>query len=168
VDVSPRPRLEGRWKPMQPDDITLRAATRDDVPAIIALLADDPLGRTREDTGDPEIYLRAFDDMEAQGGNTALVAERAGTVIGCLQLTMIPGLSRRGMKRGQIEGVRVSAACRGLGIGERLIRHAMDIARAEGCGLVQFTSDVSRPDAHRFYERLGFVASHAGFKLTLI
>jgi ribosomal protein S18 acetylase RimI-like enzyme len=152
---------------VQPDDITIRSARRDDVPAIIALLADDPLGRTREDTGDPDTYLRAFDDMAAQGGNIALVAEQAGEIIGCLQLTMIPGLSRRGVKRGQIEGVRVSAACRGLGIGERLIRHAIDIARAEGCGLVQLTSDVSRPDAHRFYERLGFVASHAGFKLAL-
>ena len=160
-------RLEGRWKPVQSDDITIRPAARDDVPAIIALLADDPLGRTREDTGDPDIYLRAFDDMAAQGGNIALVAERGGEIVGCLQLTMIPGLSRRGAKRGQIEGVRVSAACRGLRIGERLIRHAIDIARAEGCGLVQLTSDVSRPDAHRFYERLGFVASHAGFKLAL-
>jgi ribosomal protein S18 acetylase RimI-like enzyme len=153
------------------DDITIRPATREDVPAIIALLADDPLGRTREDTDDPDTYLRAFDEMAAQGGNIALVADRdgAGTekIIGCLQLTMIPGLSRHGMKRGQIEGVRVSAACRGLGLGERLIRHAIDIARAEGCGLVQLTSDVSRPDAHRFYERLGFVASHAGFKLAL-
>jgi len=152
---------------VQSDDITIRPAARDDVPAIIALLADDPLGRTREDTGDPDIYLRAFDDMAAQGGNIALVAERGGEIVGCLQLTMIPGLSRRGAKRGQIEGVRVSAACRGLRIGERLIRHAIDIARAEGCGLVQLTSDVSRPDAHRFYERLGFVASHAGFKLAL-
>jgi ribosomal protein S18 acetylase RimI-like enzyme len=149
------------------DDITIRLARREDVPAIIALLADDLLGRTRENTSDPAPYLRAFDDMAAQGGNIALVAERAGEIIGCLQLTMIPGLSRHGIKRGQIEGVRVGGAHRGLKIGERLIRHAIDIAQSEGCGLVQLTSDVSRPDAHRFYERLGFVASHAGFKLTL-
>jgi ribosomal protein S18 acetylase RimI-like enzyme len=153
------------------EDIAIRPAMRDDVPAIVALLADDPLGATRETPGDLEPYLRAFDDMAAQGGNIALVAERTGPgaekIIGCLQLTMIPGLSRHGIKRGQIEGVRVSAACRGLRIGERLICHAIDIARAEGCGLVQLTSDVSRPDAHRFYERLGFVASHAGFKLAL-
>jgi ribosomal protein S18 acetylase RimI-like enzyme len=156
---------------MQSDDISIRPARRDDVPAIIALLADDPLGRGREDTTDPAPYLRAFDEMAAQGGNIALVAARDGPgteeIIGCLQLTLIPGLSRRGVKRGQIEGVRVSAACRGLRIGERLIRHAIDLARAEGCGLVQLTSDVSRPDAHRFYERVGFVASHTGFKLTL-
>lgn len=153
---------------MQPsNDITIRPANRDDMAAIVALLADDPLGRTREDPNDLSAYLAAFDDMATQGGNVTLVAEREGEVIGCLQLTIIPGLARRGAKRGQIEGVRVSAACRGLGIGERLIRHAIEAARAAGCTLVQLTSDNSRPDAHRFYERLGFVASHAGFKLML-
>jgi len=152
--------------PMQ-SEITIRPACRDDVPAIAALLADDALGATREDAGDIENYLRAFDEMTAQSGNMMLVAERAGFVVGCLQLTVIAGLSRHGMKRGQIEGVRVGVACRGLGIGERLIRHAIDMARAAGCGLVQLTSDVTRTDAHRFYQRLGFVASHAGFKLPL-
>jgi ribosomal protein S18 acetylase RimI-like enzyme len=152
-------------------DITIRSARREDVPAIAALLADDRLGRAREDIGDLDAYFRAFDDVAAQSGNTLFVAERAGAVpgeiIGCLQLTIIPGLSRRGMKRGLIEAVRVGAACRGLGIGELLIRHAIEIARAGGCGLVQLTSDNSRADAHRFYERLGFVASHVGFKLAL-
>jgi ribosomal protein S18 acetylase RimI-like enzyme len=109
--------------------------------------------------------------MAAQGGNEMLVAERAGPianeVVGCLQMTLIPGLSRHAAKRGLIEGVRVSAACRGLGIGERLIRHAIEASRAAGCSIVQLTSDNSRTDAHRFYERLGFVASHAGFKLAL-
>jgi ribosomal protein S18 acetylase RimI-like enzyme len=156
---------------MQSTDIAIRPAVRDDVPAIVALLAADPLGQTREDSGDIGPYLAAFDDMAAQGGNIALVAERndamAKEIVGCLQLTIIPGLARHGAKRGQIEGVRVSAACRGLGIGERLIRHAIETARAAGCALVQLTSDNSRPDAHRFYERLGFVASHAGFKLLL-
>lgn len=154
-------------------DITIRPGRRDDVPAIVALLADDPLGRQREESTDPlpAAYWRAFDAMAAQGGNLTLVAERAGPgagdIVGCLQLTIIPGLARRGMARGQIEGVRVAAACRGRGLGERLIRHAIDIARREGCGLVQLTSDNSRRDAHRFYQRLGFVASHAGFKLPL-
>ena len=148
-------------------DITIRAARRDDVPAIIALLADDPLGATREDTGDPETYRGAFDEMAAQGGNIALVAEQDGAVVGCLQLTLIPGLSRRGMKRGLIEGVRVAASCRGLGLGERMIRCAIDISRDAGCGLVQLTSDNERTDAHRFYTRLGFAASHTGFKLAL-
>ena len=153
---------------MQPlDDFTLRPAVRDDVPAIAALLADDRLGATREDPTDPAAYLRAFDEVSAQPGNLLIVAARGRAIVGCLQLTLIPGLSRRGMKRGLIEGVRVAAACRGLGLGERLLRHAVAIARAEGCGLVQLTSDRSRADAHRFYERLGFVASHLGMKLAL-
>jgi len=153
--------------PQPPNDIAIRPAARADIPAIVALLADDPLGQTREDPGDLGVYRAAFDDIAAQSGNRVLVAERQRQVIGCLQLTVIPGLARHGAKRGQIEGVRVSAACRGLGIGERLIRHAIEASRAAGCALVQLTSDNSRPDAHRFYERLGFVASHAGFKLTL-
>jgi ribosomal protein S18 acetylase RimI-like enzyme len=153
----------------QTDAITIRPARRDDVPAIVGLLADDPLGRERETAGDPlpAAYWQAFDDIAAQGGNVVLVAERAGAVVGCLQLTVIPGLSRRGMKRGLIEAVRVGAACRGLGLGERLVRHAIEISREAGCGLVQLTTDKSRGDAHRFYERLGFVASHLGMKLAL-
>ena len=148
-------------------DITVRPAQREDVPAIATLLADDLLGATREDTGDMAPYLRAFDEMATQNGNMILVAGRGGAVVGCLQLTVIAGLSRHGMRRGQIEGVRVSATCRGLGIGEKLVRRAIDHARAEGCGMVQLTSDRNRPDAHRFYERLGFVASHVGMKLAL-
>jgi len=155
------------------NDITLRFARPSDVPAIVGLLADDPLGRSRETVADPlpAAYWQAFDDIAAQNGNHLLVAERAGAapreVVGCLQLTIIPGLSRRGMKRGLIEAVRVGAAYRGLGVGERLVRHAIEISRAAGCGLVQLTSDSARADAHRFYERLGFVASHVGMKLTL-
>jgi len=148
-------------------DITIRAARRDDVPAIVVLLADDPLGATREDPDALPAYQQAFDAVAVQRGNMILVAERGGAIVGCLQLTLIPGLSRRGMTRAQIEGVRVAAACRGLGIGEALIRHAIGLARDAGCGLVQLTSDNSRGGAHRFYERLGFVASHAGFKLAL-
>jgi ribosomal protein S18 acetylase RimI-like enzyme len=150
-------------------DITIRPARRADVPAIVALLADDPLGATRETTADPlpAAYWRAFDDIAAQSGNHLLVADRAGAVVGCLQLTIIPGLSRRGMKRGLIEAVRVGAGCRGLGIGESLVRDAIAIAAAGGCGLVELTSDKSRAQAHRFYERLGFVASHLGMKLAL-
>jgi ribosomal protein S18 acetylase RimI-like enzyme len=151
---------------MQPD-IAIREARADDVAAIVALLADDSLGATREDGGDLPAYRRAFDAVAGQRGNMVLVAERGGDVIGCLQLTIIPGLSRRGMTRGLIEAVRVAADARGLGVGERLVRHSIGLARAEGCGLVQLTSDHSRADAHRFYERLGFVASHVGFKLAL-
>jgi ribosomal protein S18 acetylase RimI-like enzyme len=149
--------------------IAIRPARREDVPAIVALLADDPLGREREtDTHPlPPAYWRAFDDIAAQTGNFLFVAESNGAVAGCLQLTIIPGLSRRGIKRGLIEAVRVSASCRGQGVGETLVRHAIEIARAEDCGLVQLTSDKSRAGAHRFYERLGFVASHVGMKLRL-
>jgi GNAT superfamily N-acetyltransferase len=152
-----------------PDSIIVRSARRAEIPAIVALLADDPLGQTREETAGPlpDAYWQAFDDIAAQSGNHLLVAERSAAIIGCLQLTIIPGLSRRGMKRGLIEAVRVAGASRGLGIGELLIRHAIEIARSAGCGLVQLTTDKSRPDAHRFYERLGFVASHVGMKLEI-
>jgi ribosomal protein S18 acetylase RimI-like enzyme len=154
---------------MQQTGTAIRPARRDDVPAIVALLADDPLGRDRETTAEPlpAAYWRAFEDIATQNGNHLLVAEQLGLVVGCLQLTIIPGLSRRGMTRGLIEAVRVSAAHRGLGLGERLVRYAIDIARAADCGLVELTSDKSRTDAHRFYERLGFVGSHLGMKLIL-
>jgi ribosomal protein S18 acetylase RimI-like enzyme len=151
------------------DAITIRPARREDVPAIVALLADDPLGQTREEVADPlsETYWRAFDDLTRQSGNFEFVADAVGTVVGCLQLTVIPGLSRRGAKRGLIEAVRVGAAHRGAGLGDRMIRHAIEVARAEGCALVQLTTDKSRADAHRFYERLGFAATHLGMKLEL-
>jgi ribosomal protein S18 acetylase RimI-like enzyme len=147
----------------------IRPARREEVPAIVRLLADDPLGATREQPSEPlaPAYWAAFDALAAQDGNEILVAVRAGEVVGCLQLTVIPGLSRMGLTRGQLEGVRVSAAARGEGIGEALVRTAVDRARVRGCRLVQLTSDRSRGDAQRFYERLGFIASHVGFKLAL-
>ncbi len=151
------------------DDISIRRAAQADLPAIVRLLAADPLGKTRERYAEPlpDAYLRAFAEVEAQAGNAILVAEAGGRVIGCLQLTFIPGLTRLGMTRAQIEGVRVDESRRGEGIGERLFAHAIEAARAAGCGLVQLTTDASRPDAHRFYERLGFVSSHVGMKLDL-
>lgn len=150
-------------------DVTIRAATRDDVPAIVRLLADDPLGARRELIEDPvaPVYLQAFDDMAAQSGNDLLVAVLDDKVIGCLQLTITSGLSRRGVRRAQIEGVRVSASHRGAKIGEQIVVEAIARARAAGCGLVQLTSDVSRLDARRFYEKLGFKATHIGMKLPL-
>ncbi|HEX6980366.1 MAG TPA: GNAT family N-acetyltransferase [Alphaproteobacteria bacterium] len=150
-------------------EIRFRSARREDLSAIVRLLADDPLGATRERYEDPlpEAYQQAFDAIAAQAGNEIIVAELDGQIVGCLQLTVIPGLSRMGMTRGQIEGVRVDARLRGRRIGERMIRAAIECARAQGCRLVQLTTDKSRPDAHRFYENLGFVASHVGMKLSL-
>jgi ribosomal protein S18 acetylase RimI-like enzyme len=150
-------------------DIAIRPARDGDLPAIVALLADDPLGRAREEYREPlpAAYYDAFRAIGEQRGNVVLVAEAAGQVVGCLQFTAIPGLARRGMKRGQIEGVRIGAGWRGRGLGERLVRHAIALAEAEGCGLVQLTTDNMRPDAHRFYQGLGFAATHLGMKLVL-
>lgn len=147
----------------------VRAAGPDDLPAIVRLLADDPLGAGRESFEEPlpSAYREAFDAIGRQPGNQILVAARGDEVVGCLQLTLIPGLSRGGMTRAQIEAVRVERSSRGQGIGEALFAHAIERAREEGCGLVQLTTDQARPDAHRFYERLGFVASHVGMKLAL-
>jgi len=150
----------------------LRDATEADLPAIVAMLADDMLGRERETLPGPDgavdtTYLTAFRHMQAQGGNRLLIAEVEGEIAGFLQLMLLPGLSRRGMTRAQIEGVRVSSAFRGQGIGEKMIRAALDVARAEGCALAQLTTDARRADARRFYERLGFEASHVGMKIEL-
>jgi GNAT superfamily N-acetyltransferase len=149
--------------------VQIRAAHRDDVPAIVRLLADDFLGATREQASDPlpQRYWEAYDAMAAQGGNELFVAELDGEIVGCLQLTTISGLSRMGLKRGLVEGVRVSAARRGHRIGEALMRAAIDRAKQLGCGVVQLTTDIRRTDAHRFYERLGFEATHVGMKLTV-
>ena len=144
----------------------IRDAREDDLDAIAALLADDGLGRGREAPGDPA-YAAAFRRMQNQPGNVYMLAIEDYQVIACLQYTVIHGLSRSGMSRAQIEGVRVHAEHRGRGLGETMMRAAIDRARADGCGLVQLTTDRSRDDAHRFYERLGFVASHHGMKLGL-
>jgi ribosomal protein S18 acetylase RimI-like enzyme len=154
---------------MSESPIIIRSARVDDLSAVVRLLADDPLGATREAWADPlpTAYVEAFAAMERQGGNELLVALDGEVVVGCLQLTCIPGISRRGAMRAQIEGVRVAASHRGRGLGEALVRAAIERARAAGCVLVQLTSDATREDARRFYERLGFVASHVGFKQEL-
>ncbi len=149
----------------------IRPATEDDLPRIVALLADDPLGRAREafDPAAPPdaAYLDAFRAIADNPNEHLVVLDDGGAVVGCLQLSLLPGLSRRGSWRGQIEGVRVAASHRGAGLGERLVGWAIDACRARGCALVQLTTDRSRADAHRFYERLGFVPSHVGMKLPL-
>ncbi|MEU1569791.1 GNAT family N-acetyltransferase [Streptomyces collinus] len=148
-------------------DLEIRAAISDDVPAIVAMLADDPLGAQRESPDDLGPYLAALERLSADPNQRVVVAVRQGRVVGTLQLTIIPGLSRRGATRSIIEGVRIHADERGSGLGTQLIEWAIDASREQGCQLVQLTSDRTRTDAHRFYERLGFTASHTGFKLQL-
>lgn len=143
----------------------MRRATAADLDAIVALLADDMLGAGREKPGDPA-YAAAFAAIEADPNQLLAVAEEAGRVVGCLQLSFIPGLSRLGMWRGQIESVRIAASHRGAGLGRRMFEWAIGECRARGCGLVQLTTDKARPDARRFYESLGFAASHEGMKLS--
>jgi len=148
-------------------DLEIRAAAPDDLPAVVEMLADDPLGARRESPDDLTPYRAAFERLAADPNQHLVVAVREGKVVGTLQLTIIPGLSRRGATRSVIEGVRVHAEERGSGLGTRFIEWAIDESRRQGCQLVQLTSDATRTDAHRFYERLGFAASHVGFKLTL-
>lgn len=137
------------------------------MPVIAALLADDVLGADREAAPHDPRYLAAFDQVDADPAQVLLVAEHAGEVVGTLQLSLIPGLALAGTLRGQLEGVRVRADHRGHGLGERLVRAAIERARASGADLVQLTSNARRERARRFYERLGFTASHVGMKLYL-
>ncbi|GAA2427719.1 GNAT family N-acetyltransferase [Streptomyces glaucus] len=148
-------------------DLEIRAAVADDLPAIVGMLADDPLGAQRESPDDLTPYLAALERISADPNQHLVVAVRAGRVVGTLQLTIVPGLSRRGATRSIIEGVRIHADERGSGLGTQLIRWAIDESRRHECQLVQLTSDNTRTDAHRFYERLGFTPSHVGFKLPL-
>jgi len=146
--------------------VIFRDARSEDVPVIVALLADDMLGAEREAAAD-EAYLAAFEQIQADPRSRLIVAETDGQIAGTLQLSLIPGLSRHGMLRAQIEGVRVAASHRGRGLGRVMIEWAIGQAREHRCGLVQLTSDKRRHDAVRFYESLGFTASHEGFKLAL-
>jgi GNAT superfamily N-acetyltransferase len=146
-------------------DYTIRRAQHDDVGAIVRMLADDQLGATRDDPSDLEPYLHAFDEIDVDPNQLLVVVMSGDEPVGTLQLTIIPGLARRGALRGQIEAVRIHADHRGSGLGADLVRWAIGEARRRGCALVQLTSDVTRTDAHRFYERLGFIPSHTGFKL---
>lgn len=148
------------------DQIRFRPARRDDVPAIVALLRDDALGATREGE-DMAGYLAAFDAIAAEGGNTVIVGELGGRIAATYQITVISGLSLRAARRAQIESVRVATHLRGHGLGARLIADAETRARAAGCRLLQLTTNRSRTRAQAFYERLGFTASHIGYKRDL-
>jgi len=147
----------------------MRPARREDVAAIVALLADDHLGAGREDTSEAALpaYLAAFERVAADGRNLLAVAEQDGAVVGCLQLTFIPGLSNQGQDLALLEGVRVASHLRGGGVGEQMVRWAMDEARRRGCGAMELMTHVTRQAAQRFYDRLGFAPSHVGMKRAL-
>jgi ribosomal protein S18 acetylase RimI-like enzyme len=151
-------------------DLSFRRARRDDLAAIIDLLANDPLGRQREVVSDPPdpAYVAAFEAIDSDPNQLLAVGTLVdGTVAGCLQITFIPALSHQGQWRGQIESVRVAEAARGRGAGRRMLEWAIAACAERGCGIVQLTSDKTRGDAIRFYEQLGFAASHEGLKLKL-
>jgi len=149
--------------------LTFRRAEQKDIASLVALMSDDPLGKTREraQSGDLLRYEQAFAEIHADQGQFLCVVEDAGEIVGTLQLSFIPGLSRGGAKRGQIEAVRVRHDRRGEGIGDAMFRWAIEECRSRGCALVQLTTDKSRSDAHRFYDGFGFEASHIGYKLSV-
>jgi GNAT superfamily N-acetyltransferase len=160
--------MDSVWIQLGTASFALRRAAAADVPAIAALLADDVIGAVREAPGDLEPYRTAFAAVDADPAHLLVVVEDgAGSVVATLQLSLVPGLSRRGALRAQIEAVRVAPEQRGAGLGSALIRWAIDESRRRGAALVQLTTDLRRTDAHRFYERLGFVGSHLGMKLDL-
>ncbi|GAA4226746.1 GNAT superfamily N-acetyltransferase [Streptosporangium album] len=146
--------------------VTFRIARAEDVPLLVAMIADDVVSAAR--TGDfGDEHRAAFEAIDTDPNNELIVAELDGEVVGTMQLTYIPGISRRGALRMQIEAVRIAAALRGRGLGRQMMEWAVERGRARGCALVQLTTDKSRKDAHRFYDSLGFVASHEGYKLSL-
>lgn len=154
---------------MNEPNLIIRKAARSDLERIVQLLADDPLGAEREafSLPLPSSYERAFEAIAQDGNNELVVAEQAGSVIGVLQITYIPYITHQGAWRALIEGVRVAADARSSGVGRRLFNWAISRAGERGCRLVQLTSDKARPDAIRFYQSLGFIASHEGLKLKL-
>jgi len=151
------------------EHIVFRTALLADVPAIVALLADDELGSQREIIGTPldQRYVDAFQAIEADVNQRLVVVADADEIIGTMQISFIPGIARMGSWRGQIEAVRIAAHRRDSGLGHKMFEWAISECRSRGCSLVQLTTDKSRSDAHRFYEKLGFKASHEGYKLAL-
>lgn len=150
------------------EQVLIRPARRDDVPDIVAMLADDHLGKARERVEEPlpESYYAAFDAVVRNDALHLVVAEgKGGRVVGCLQLCILPGISSQGASRGLIEDVRTASDQRSRGIGEQLVRWALDKARGEGCKLVELFTHTSRVDAQRFYARLGFAPSHVGMTI---
>ena len=154
---------------MEERQFTFRAAEEADLPAIVSLLADDEIGRLREDPRLPLAaeYLEAFQAIKADPNQRLVVVADGTETVGTLQISFIAGISRKGAWRGQIEAVRIATAYRNSGLGQQMFEWAIAQCRSRGCYLVQLTTDKKRPDAHRFYEKLGFIASHEGYKLIL-
>lgn len=150
-------------------NIHIRKANQDDIPAIVRLLADDPLGSQREryEKPLPKSYYEAYEEISADKNNHLIVAEIDNKIVGTLQLTFIPYLTYQGGKRAFVEAVRIDKSYRGKGIGKIMLEWAIDKAREINCNVVQLTTDKKRPDALEFYKKLGFVASHEGLKLHL-
>ncbi|WGR95275.1 GNAT family N-acetyltransferase [Bradyrhizobium sp. ISRA443] len=151
-----------------PSSVTIRRARREDLATIVGMLADDPLGSARERIEDPlpQSYYQAFERVDRDPNLQLVVAvDGDGTVIGCLQLAVLPGVSSQGGSRGLLEDVRVAKHCRSRGIGEQLVQWAVAEARAKGCMLVELLTQHTRVDAQRFYERLGFARSHVGMTI---
>ena len=146
--------------------LLIRKAAREDIAAILVLLADDDLHKL-EEASVTSRHLAAFDGINRDSNQVLAVAQLAGETVGCLQLTFIPGLSRNGMERCQIEGLRIARHLRGKSFGKQMLRWAIATCRDRGCGLVQLLMDKKRLDAQRFYESLGFKANHQGFRLYL-
>ena len=150
-------------------DVIFRIARREDVPAIVRMLADDELGSQRESYKEPlpESYYAAFEQLEQDSNHELIVAELNGEVIGTLHLMFLPSLSYQGGLRAQVESVRVDRKCQNQGIGSGMMKWAIERAKERGAHIVQLTTHKSREDAHRFYERLGFKGSHLGMKLNV-
>lgn len=148
-------------------NITVRRGVRSDLPALVGMLADDPLGAQRENIGDMSPYQRALAAIDADPNQYQAVVEQDGEIVGMMQLTLIPGLSHEGSSRLLIEAVRVRADLRGTGIGAEMMAWALQYGRDHDCRMVELTTNARRTDAHRFYERLGFVRSHHGYKYIL-
>lgn len=149
--------------------LKFRQATREDLPKIVQMLADDFLGKQRERFANPlpESYIKAFEEIEADKNNELIVAENDGEIVGALQITFTPSISFQGGKRATVESVRVDEKYRGCGIGKEIMLWAIERARRENCHILQLTTNSERTDAHRFYENLGFHGTHLGMKLYL-
>jgi GNAT superfamily N-acetyltransferase len=154
---------------MNKEDLVFRLAKREDVPVIVCMLADDDLGSQREKVENPlpESYYSAFEKIDADPNHELIVAELNGDVVGTLHLIFLPSISFQGGLRAQIESVRVDTKCRSQGIGREMMNWTVERARSRGAHIIQLTTHLTRKDAHRFYERLGFKGSHLGMKLNL-